>query len=263
VSRNLLALPPHDDALRLLEWASMSEAMDEEVEDALLGGWNLLKKRAAAGIPLVGSAATPSSEIVDAIETDLRWASLLHKRLTLASFPAALRRIEFNLGRSLLTQPADHISRLIKTAAGVIREALEGVDPSRGQRLERVIAFAMERELAARGNAIAAAASTRAAARHAEGAIPLAGTFDALDEWEPRLNTWRRAAACLERLEEDARQALALRYGWDGGPPHTVIALAKRLKIGPPLAARRVQKAIRALRATVRIEGTGPADEAE
>lgn len=247
----LLALPPHDEAFKLLDWASVAESIDEALEDALLGGWNLLKRRAARGIAALADDDDPAGETVDVIETDLRWATRLHRRLALAAFPAALRRIEGNLGRSLIAHSADQIETMIRLSAGVIRESLEGVDPLRGQRLERMISFAMERALAQRGTA--PPASSKASARHAPGAaITLRGAFDALDEWEPWLEPWSHARARLAGLSDVSRSVLTMRFGWDGRPPLTMRAMAGRLQRHPPVVARQLQQAIRELRAAVR-----------
>lgn len=253
VTCDLLALPPLDDAIRLLEWASAAEAPEESFEDAMLGAWNLLKRRAAAGIAKLAEVESSSGEEVDAIETDLRWATRLHRRLTLLAFPAAVKRIEANHGRSLLSHSAEQIVSLTRLSAGVIRESLEGVDPSRDQRLERVVAFAMERALAQRDRPMASA-PMKAAARHAPGAtIALGGVFDAIDEWETWLDPWRNWRGSLAALSEASRAMLGMRYGWDGGPPRTMIAIAEVLKRNGPVVARGLQKATRELRAAIRV----------
>lgn len=252
VTTNLMALPPHDEAIKLLEWASAVEPVEESAQDAMLGAWNLLKRRAAAGIADLAGSRSASSEEVDAIETDLRWATRLHRRLTLLAFPAALKRIEANHGRSLLTLPAEQITSLIRLAAGVIRESLESIDPSRGQRLARVVAFAMERALAQRDRQ-AGPASMRASARHAAGAaIAIGGVFDNVDEWESWLDPWRNLRSNLDALKESSSGMLAMRYGWGGGPPRTMLALAKAMKLSAHVVARRLQSATRELRASIR-----------
>lgn len=256
---DLLALPPHHDALQLIEWAGAAEPPLEDIEDALLGAWNYLKMRAVSGIARLALDEALTSEQVDAIETDLRWATRLHRRLTLLAFPAALRRIESNLGRSLRLQPAEHIVSLIVLARGVIREALEGVDPSRDQRLQRIVAFAMERALAQRSGGLASRGqASRASARHVTGAIiPLHGVFDAIDKWEPGLDPWRHWRPLLPALPDTSRTLITLRFGWDGFPPQTMIAMAKRLGMRSTALARRLQKAVRELRSVAR----QPADE--
>lgn len=258
VSSDLFALPPHDDAFRLLDWAGIAQPLNESIEDAMLGGWNLLKWRAAKAIAELPRDEAPTSEAMDAIETDLRWATRLHRRLTLLSFPAVLRRVELNLGRSLITQTADHIAVMMRLSAGVIREALESVDPSRGQRLERIVAFAMERELAQRskGRAAVEPTSTRAAARHAAGAsIPLRDVFDAIDEWEPWLEPWRNLRGILPRVDEPSRSMLMQRFGWDGRRPRTMREIAAAARGASPATARRMQEAVRELRRCMAVAG--------
>lgn len=257
LNHDLLALPPLDEALRLLDWAAVADAADETTEDALLGGWNYLKRRAARSIEKLATVDAPNSEDVDAIETDLRWAARLHRRLALLAFPAALRRIEMNLGRSLVALPAEQIAGSIRLAAAVIRESLEDVDPSRGQRLERIVSFATERAMAQRPRnaegSSAGGGGGRAAVRHAPGtSIPLRGVFYALDEWEAWLDPWHGLRAGLSMVSDTSRSMLSMRFGWDGRPPQTMRAIARRIKRGAPVAGRRLQKAIRELRAAAR-----------
>jgi hypothetical protein len=163
------------------------------------------------------------------------------------ALPSALKRIEANLDRHLITMSADQIVQYIRLAAGVIREALELVDPSREQRLERVTAFAMERELAQRSDVIGAHIK-RAAARHTAGTVPLHGVFDNLDEWERWLDPWRAWRSRVNGLTEESRAILSWRFGWDGAPPHTLQAIGQRLRMRQTAVARRLQKAIRELR---------------
>ncbi len=259
VSRDLLKLPPHREGTAILEWAKEQEAIAEETEDALLAAWNFLKMRVAKGIDAIEQDQEmdhlPGSDKVDAIETDLRWAALLHRHLALLALPATIRRIEANLGRSMIVQPAEQIVALLRLAVEVVvgRDGVGGslasVDPGRGQKLERIAAFDMERELAKRG---ITSSATRAAARHQLGAIPLTGLLDGLDPWMKWLNPWNGARDLVAKLPGSSRDLLVQRYGWAGDPPRTMAWLARDLKLKPTAIARRVQRAIRELRVMIR-----------
>jgi hypothetical protein len=259
VSGGLLNLPPQTEATALLEWVRSQGAITEATEDALLAAWNFLKKRAASSIQEFEQdqemERLPGSDAVDAVETDLRWAALLHRRLTMLALPATVRRIEANLGRSLLSQSSEQILAMLKLAVEVVGGrnglpgSLAGVDPTRGQRIERVVAFDMERELAQRGITSTAA---RAAARHQPGTIPLPDLFSDIDPWMRWLDPWRGVRSLVPRVSEPSRVHLMKRFGWDGEPPRTLAGLAREMEVKPGVMARMVQKAIRELRLAVR-----------
>ncbi|MCI0363303.1 MAG: hypothetical protein L0219_05430, partial [Phycisphaerales bacterium] len=148
-----LRKPPGDaNALSMIEgWREASPtAVDDE--HAVLAAYNFLKMRASTGISKLGR--WPRSEQLDQIETDLRWAALLRWKSIVLGMPAAIERIEQNLRRPLSSQPTEHILSMLKLGFAVVSSAIETIDPARGrgrgrgERVERIAGFAMERALA-------------------------------------------------------------------------------------------------------------------
>jgi hypothetical protein len=179
------------------------------------------------------------------VETDLRWAAMLKRRLVAVALPAVLRTVEQNLHRHLHEEPADEILRLVQLALRVIMEAIEGLDPGRGQHLERVCVFATDRALAQQS---VARPGGRAAARHAPGSVLLPRRQRRCAPWQTWLDPLPHLEDHLDVLEEGARRVIALRYGWWGSPPMTLVSLAEWLEATPAAVAAQLREAERLLR---------------
>lgn len=242
-----MSVPHLDDALQMIEHARQPAAIRPEIEDALVAGYNFLKKRAAEAIPFLGE--WPSSDALDVIETDLRWATVLCRTLVWLALPAALRRIEHNLHRPLREQLGDEIIALIELAAHIVCAEVESVDPSRGQRLERVTALAMDKSLA---KTVIPQMEGRAAMRHAPGTLLIDDPLQRLCAWDGWLMLRRDLRPHVAALDSPMRQIIELRYGLSGTPPLTIDAIAGRLKVSRVKVTRLVQRAIRQLRAMAR-----------
>jgi hypothetical protein len=249
VSGDLGALLPTHDVLGLLEAAKLLpvDEGDETTEHALIAGYNFLKRRARSDLGRL--PRWPSGPAIDRIETDLRWAARLKRRLCNLALPAAIRRIELNLHRPLNTQPAERISDLLRRAVGVISTIIEPLDPNQGQRLLRRASYAVDRALSLPG-ALPGAETTagRAAARHEPGSIALDDLFDALTPWHDLLELRRAQIERLGQLDPQRAELLRLRYGLGSTPPQTLQETADHLGL-TLMAVRRAQLAAeRALR---------------
>jgi RNA polymerase primary sigma factor len=211
------------DVLELIDELYTDAPPIQEHEQALAAAYNFLKHRASRSIKALG--AWPASDPLDAIETDLRWAAALRARLTQMGLPAALRRIEHNLHRPITHLPMDEIARLMRVALILVLRTVDALDLARGQRLERMAGFAMDRELA---RLPAIGPTHKAAVRHTPGSGITIEPPTGLVAWHwlipPR--SWQQHVQALCDLE---RQAVTLRYGWTGEPPLTCRAVAKRL----------------------------------
>lgn len=236
--------------------APAGRAFAQEVE-SLTAAYNFLKMRAARAIGELSDQA--SSETLDRIEIDLRWAALLRRRLILLVLPAALARIEQNLQQPLPALAGDEIIGLVESALRVGRDAVEQFNPGRGgrrteHRLDRIVALAMDKALA---KIVLLSGPGRAAARHAAGSISLTDLLDSMEKRAkpgefgtvPQWLTLRRdLVRHVNRLDDSTRQAVVLRYGLEGEPPLTIEEIAARLKIKSIGAARLLQRATRMLR---------------
>ena len=234
---------PHD-ALALIDAARRSPPPMDALQHALAAGYNLLKHRAAESIIALGE--WPRSEQLDRIETDLRWASLLRRRLVMIGLPAAIARIEQNLHRPLREQSREEIIALVELAIKVLAKAVESLDPSRGQQLQRIIGLAMDKALA---KIALPQALIRAAAKHDSGAVLLGDPLEKLCPWDSWLNLRRDLRPHVAHLPGGLCNTVERRFGLHGGPPLTVHALAKSINCTPVQTARILQQAIRELRA--------------
>ena len=256
----LEALLPATDALALIDeaHAASSEPADEEAEDALAAGYNLLKRRAQAAIEAL--PAWPAAGALDAIETDLRWATRLKRRLVSLGLPAAIARIEHYLHRPPVTQPADRIVQLLTLAVEVVSRVVETLDPPAGQRLTRRGAYAMDRALAApgatEGGPQAGSFAGRAAARHGPGTIRLDDIFRGVTAWEEMLELDRRLGPLIATLADPpVEEMIRLHYGLTSGPPLTSEAIAGRLGLSSSGAARLLRRGEQMLRMLARRRG--------
>ncbi len=232
VRTGLVHRPPCADALELIDRLrtvapDTSDLDNPDNETARAVAFHLLKRRASFTRASLGE--WPNAGPLDALETDLRWAVLLKRRLILDALPAALRKIELTLGRSITTQPADLIRRLLEEAVAVAGRCAEQHDPTRQRRLGRLVEYAMDRRLA-RMNI---AAPKRAAALHRPDGIATDGLLDAIMPGcehltpAPVLRLLTPGHDHPPRLTGDDRDLLTARYGLDGDPPRTLAALAR------------------------------------
>jgi len=206
----------------------------EAEEEAMLAAYHFLVWRAARTVE--GFRERPAGRLergaLDAIETDLRWAARLARRLVERLLPTALARLRLGLGRDPATLGAEELRQALPTLVARIVEAIGSVDVTRERHLVAKVTFATDRLVATRFAGRAGPA--RAAARHPPGSVPLPGLFRNLVPWEAlapdALGDGRFDATRLADLSEADRALLARRHGLDGGPPATVADLARTLR---------------------------------
>ena len=245
--RELPAQTRQCDAVELIVRSGASGLINIDLEHALIAGYNMLKQRVMRNIAAL--ADDPASEDLDVIETTLRWTTIVRKRLILLGFPAALRRIEQNLGRPLSGLPADQVVAFVTRGLSVVGQIVESLDSSRGQRLERVAGFAMERELAKMDSRSPPA---RAAARHFAGSVMIEDSTWATQAWDAWVGLRPDLCAQVPQLAERSREAVTLRFGLAGEKPLTVVELAAHLGAKSVGIVRMLRQAIRELRSLSR-----------
>jgi hypothetical protein len=190
----------------------------------MLAAYHLLVRRASRSIAaLEATGHRLDRTALDRAETDLRWAARLLRRLVERLIPAAVVRLRQGLGRDPATLPADEIRALVAATVARISESIATVEIARGQSLAAKVNLAIDRLVATRGIGRAA----RAAARHPPGSLPMPGLFREIASWLPDLlGPWPDGAR-LARLDPGERSLLARRHGLDGGPPATLVELAR------------------------------------
>lgn len=246
VISDLNQLLPQDDALAMIGALRERPSIGEDPEQAMIAAFNFLKRRAAATI--AHFPAWPGSGELDEVETDLRWAHRIKRRLVAAALPAGLRSIEQHLHRSLDSQPAEVIVARLHLAIEVIARVVESIDPSRGQRLVRLCGQAVDRALASTGESKSAG---RAAMRHRDGSVQLGRDLANVTQWA-WLDERSYDEAQLTRLPGQQRKLLRLRHGVAGQPPRTYGALAVELGRTASSVARKIATAERNLRTLTR-----------
>jgi hypothetical protein len=196
-----------------------------------------LLDRAAAAIAALPPCAGP--EPLDAIETDLRWATLLAVELVRAERPLIVRTIEERAGGPLLSLPPGELRRWTAAAFRAAADAVARFDPTRGGRLAAPVSLALKDTLA------------DLAARPADRPRALAPDLP-LDDWSafvlPGLRPlamppFIRRAIASAAVPGDAVLAFRLRFGWGLGPPLTLRDLQERHGIAPARWWRSVQAA--------------------
>lgn len=251
------------DPERLVTEAKTIGPVAADEERARGAAYALLRARAAraiAALPQRGGKAARGSDL-DAIETDLLWASRIKAEMVRRQLPPMIRAVEMQVasegGRTLSGMSAAQRAELLGIALAAVMESADRFDPFKGGRLAAPVAVAIGRAVSAwvkanpaAGSGLAlespvvpgravARASTRSAAAHVVG-----------DDWTRRVNPWQAwldlERPLIERLNvasvrEEDRAVIVLRFGLAGGPPQVpaVIAAAR----GVPVA--RINGALR------------------
>jgi len=224
LSHGLVPFETEIDAVQLVEGTRRPRyAGTDEAEPVLLAGYNLLKRRAAGLVS--GLPEYPTTRALDAIETRLRWAALLKRRLVGLGLPSAVAAIEQYIGRPLDRQPADAILAMVSRAIEVVSNSIESINPGGGRRLSHVCGYAMSRALAA-GEAPPPAG--RAATKHRPGSVLLSRPFDGICPWQTVLGLRPELGECAGSLDGFRRQLVRDRYGLGGNRPRLLVELAAR-----------------------------------
>ena len=235
ITTGLIPLEACVDALELVETARLAADADRLDAEAatLLAGYNMLKRRAAEAVGAL--PRYPSSGVLDAIETDLRWATLLKRRLVGLGLPSAVAGVEQFVGRPLDQQPREEVSVLVRLAIDVVSASIESINPDRGQRTSHVCAYAMSRALAAGSGPPPAG---RAGTKHRPQGVMLSRPFEALCPWQLTLGLRADLRAVVNRLPAPGRRFVRDRYGLGGNRPRSLAELSEQTGRTPTAVAR-------------------------
>lgn len=225
------------EAATLLEAIKEAKPSDVATEQRL-AAYNWLKRRAMLGISSSDDAA--KAESLDAIETSLRWASRIKRRLVEGALAAAVRSVEQALHRPLLEQPTAQVLSLLAVAVKTTSQAVDAFDPSRSQQLDRAVAFAVGRAMATLS---IPDRPGRAAARHAGESLATAELFDALNPWQAWLDLPWRWRAKVHVLPSEQASVVELVIGLGDEAPRTVGQAARKLGITKSHAAQKLHQA--------------------
>jgi len=242
VTANLEPMLPQHDALALIDAARAVTPPERAREHTLACAFNLLKRR--AGRSIEGLPQDPGARELDRVETDLRWAPMIGRRLVEIGLPSAVAAIEHDLGGDLSRHPSEEIVDLLRLAVEVVGQTVAQFDP-KGRRLARAAGDAMSRALGRRQRRPRAG---RAATRHRPGSVILVGAFERLCPWQAWLGLRPDLREAVAALDAGPRRLVELRYGLGGGRPLTFVELAELTEATPSNVAKRIAGAEAMLR---------------
>lgn len=192
--------------------------------------------------------AHPQAELLDRIETDLRWAARLKAELLRVELPVLLRTLESRLGRPALTIAPRVLVCVLSESLGALAQGVDAFDPFKGGRLAGPAGLAVDR-VAVRWSKdpVFAPASGRATALFT-GEEPLPDWTRTLAPWQAWLEPPRRVRDVALRGQHDDRAAkfLIARFGYGGGPPRTLRELLAEFDLAPTRAPIFEQQCVRA-----------------
>lgn len=223
-----------------------SSASDEAARIAAI---RHLRARAAHAIRLI-DRLHPSAESLDAIETDLRWASRIKADLVRAQLPLVVATLRGRLADALLRLDPLHQRAAVFASLHGLFQAIDSHDPTsapgRGGRLAGVASLEIDRALVRWMKDSAAhipADNARAATRIASVSIP--DWTCAIDPWQAWLEPPQRIRPVLHQLPELSRRCLSARFGWSGSPPVNAQQLGELLAQPRMRAAQLERRAMR------------------
>jgi hypothetical protein len=185
--------------------------------------------RALVGAAGVRTAALPPSGAsgaeLDEIETMLRRASRLKGALVRTELRLGIDTLEQRLGGPLDALPPARARTLALGLIGVIADAVDRFDPSRGGRLAAPVSLALGRWCAQVPD-VAASPEPGRAARRLPAGVPVPDWTRRIAPWQAWLEPDPRLRGVLGRLDEDDRTLLARRFGLGETLPESLAAIA-------------------------------------
>lgn len=237
--------PGETRLVELVRQARTAQPMPPQIEKLFASSSQLLVRRALSARATI-DRHQPEATALDAVETDLLWAARLRAELLRPQWGVLLRVLDDRLGRPAEQVRAEELSRLLEAVFAAACRAAGAFDPERGGRLAARVTLEADR------------AAREVLGRHpvnpqTEGkATPRLSQGGVFEDWTRRVAPWQawlepdgRVARVLDRLDDNDRQILRLRYGL-GPRPRTIADLSGELGVAASTASRRVRGAVRA-----------------
>lgn len=194
----------------------------------------------------------PSGSAIDAIETDLRLVTMLKAALLRGQLALVLSSIESRLGGSIDTLAPTRAAHLVLGGIGAASGAIDRYDPTHGGRIAAPIGLSVNRFAATQPDIAQPTAQGKATRRIAPGYV--------IPDWTRQVSPWQqwldpdpRLLGVLERLAEQDRVVLMLRFGLGEHRPITRQDLAQTLGTTRVHAARFERRALRNARNLLRV----------
>lgn len=222
-------------------------------ERARAAAYRVLVARAAAGIAAFPSASV-SGAALDAVETDLRWASMLKAVLVRSQLTLGIETLEQRIGGPVDSLAPVRATSLCLGVISVIAEAVDRFDPSRGGRLAAPVGLAVSRWCAGVSD-VAVPPEAGRAARRAPSGVAVADWTRAVAPWQAWLLPDARVPAVLRRLGDHDRALLTARFGLGGAVPRTLESIAAETDKRALHLARAERRAVREALRLARSDG--------
>ncbi|MCC6428697.1 MAG: hypothetical protein IT435_17985 [Phycisphaerales bacterium] len=248
--RQGLGRPAAPDLASLLAAARVRIVPVGTEEMARAIAYQYLTWRANGAIEKV-SHLHPSASAIDRIETDLRWAARLRAELVRSQLPLMLQTIEGRLGSSVDSLRPMDAANLVMSSIAAVGEVVHIFDPFRaagtGARLAGSVSPVITRLAAQWAREHTAPAMTQRATAVYTTSPPIPDWTANLCRWQRWVEPDGRIQRTLQRARKADRDFLIARFGWIGGPPHTLIELAKELHQTVMQTGTAERRAIRAV----------------
>ena len=213
--------------------ASSTPPLSTSDEVAFLAAMHMLNFRASSSI---GSLCySPTNAMVDRIETDLRWSFVLHQQLVLSALSAGLAVFVQHVGRPLMELPLQQSIEITRRAIALIWDTVSTIDPSRGQKVGKVVVAHIDRMLSTERSL---ARPRRASARRQTASLSF--PFSGAVTWSrllPEITPDEISDACPDKR----REMYAMRFGWMGHPK-TIQQIATQLGCSELSVVRKLNK---------------------
>lgn len=211
------------DAIALIESSRRERRDGRNASDGLGDAEALLAVEAwllADAATRRGSARATEQDL-DAIETAIRWATLLRARVVRRLLPIVVERVEQSLGGPLVGRTAGEIAALLATAFSELGRVLDAYEPSLrsgpSRSLRGVATLALDRRFA---TVVESLPRRRAAARHRS--LLIEGPVATIASWSRGARLGAHLRRRLGRLDPDVRARLERRWGWGDERPHRI-----------------------------------------
>ena len=122
-----------------------SEMQVQANETAMVSAMHLLRRRAKLSIQQL--PYSPKGEVIDRIETDLRWSYLLQQQLVLFAIQPCIAVAIQHIGRPLHELPPLEVIGIINEVISIANDSCGSLDPSKGQSTTRTPAATLDRTL--------------------------------------------------------------------------------------------------------------------
>jgi RNA polymerase primary sigma factor len=191
-------------------------SLTDKDELSLVSAMHLLSSRTKLAISTLQYA--PTIREIDRIETDLRWIFVLRQQLVLSAMPAGLAVFVQHVERPLSELPIQQSLEIVRRTLATIWDIVATIDPSRGQKVSRVVVAQIDRMLSIEQSL---ARPRRASANRQS--VKLFFPSNDVVSWARLLPQIRPCA-----VPSNVRQMYEMRFGWKGNPK-TIVEIASLL----------------------------------